>query len=356
MVFFVRRCQTDVIHLMKKAMTPHCTSYTMKKEIKETLDTKGKYRCVRFATGEVGMVDEWGNALIVLGQWDRLGFSAHGFLKITNQGRDVYMDTKNGELYASMPELVQVGKFELAHIGGMMYTRTRKVYELPEIPVEVLQGGTHSLYLTLPYDGEPEEEVRNRMIAAKKPYMVCLLNGDDSGVYWLIDTFADGTPLVMDDEGDYFHADVDSNTRMAEKVLLGKVDNEAAKAMMAYKAREIGAERMERMKEEEAACQARADREREDKMKEITAAEPFRIGGKWGLRQDGRILVPPIYRSLKSPVGHYSVVEAYPGLWGVIALDGKVEVEPRYGKVVLYKDGTAEMTSTGGRVVTKKLP
>ena len=131
----------------------------MKKEIKETLDTKGKYRCVRFATGEVGMVDEWGNALIVLGQWDRLGFSAHGFLKITNQGRDVYMDTKNGELYASMPELVQVGKFELAHIGGMMYTRTRKVYELPEIPVEVLQGGTHSLYLTLPYDGEPEEEV-----------------------------------------------------------------------------------------------------------------------------------------------------------------------------------------------------
>ena len=309
----------------------------MKKEIKETLDTKGKYRCVRFTTGEVGMVDEQDNALMVLGQWDRLGFSTHGFLKISNQGRNIYIDTMNGEVYAHMPEFVQVGKFELARIGGMIYTRTRKIYETPEIPVEVLQGGMHSLYLMLPYDSEPEDEIRNRMIAAKKPWLVCLLNGDDSGVYWLIDTFADGTPLVMDNEGNYYHAELDRKTKKAEKIHLGKVDNEAAKAMMAYKAREISAER-------------------ERKMKEITAAEPFRISSKWGLRQDGRILVSPIYRSVEAPVGHYCVVEAYPGFWGVIAIDGKVEVEPRYEKIVLHKDGTAEMTTTGGRVVRKKLP
>ena len=195
----------------------------------------------------------------------------------------------------------------------------------------------HSLYLMLPYDGEPEDEIRNRMIAAKKPWLVCLLNGDDSGVYWLIDTFADGTPLVMDNEGNYYHAELDRKTKKAEKIHLGKVDNEAAKAMMAYKAREISAER-------------------ERKMKEITAAEPFRIGNKWGLRQDGRILLSPIYRSVEAPVGHYCVVEAYPGFWGVIAIDGKVEVEPRYEKVVLHKDGTVELTTTGGKVVRKKLP
>ena len=292
---------------------------------------------VRFTTGEVGMVDEQDNALMVLGQWDRLGFSTHGFLKISHQGRDIYIDTMNGEVYAHMPEFVQVGKFELARIGGMIYTRTKKIYETPEIPVEVLQGGMHSLYLMLPYEGEPEDEIRNRMIAAKKPWLVCLLNGDDSGVYWLIDTFADGTPLVMDNEGNYYHAELDRKTKKAEKIHLGKVDNEAAKAMMAYKAREISVER-------------------ERKMKEITAAEPFRISSKWGLRQDGRILVSPIYRSVEAPVGHYCVVEAYPGFWGVIAIDGKVEVEPRYEKIVLHKDGTAEMTTTGGRVVRKKLP
>ena len=99
----------------------------MKKEIKEILDTKGMYRCVRFTTGEVGVVDEQDNALMVLGQWDGLKFGTHGFLKVTNQGRDCYMDMKNGEPYVSMPEIIQIGKFELARIGGMMCTRTKKI-------------------------------------------------------------------------------------------------------------------------------------------------------------------------------------------------------------------------------------
>ena len=327
----------------------------MKKEIKETLDTKGKYRCVRFTTGELGVVDGQDNALMVLGQWDRLKFSTHGFLKITNQGHDIYMDMKNGELYASMPEFVHIGQFELTSISGMMYTRTRRIYEIQEIPVEILQGGTHSLYLMLPYDGEPKEEVRSRMIVAKKPYMVCLLNGDDSGVYWLIDTFADDTPLVMDDEGNYYHAETDKNTKKAVKTHLGKVTNEATKAMMAYRVREVSAESERRMKERAAAAHARADKAREKKMQEMESAEPFRVGGKWGLRLGGRIAVPPIYRSLESPVGHYSVMEAYPGFWGVVALDGKVEVEPRYEKVVLHEDGTAELTVFKGKVVRRKL-
>ena len=327
----------------------------MKKEIMEKLDTKGKYRCVRFTTGEVGVVDEQDNALMVLGQWDGLKFGTHGFLKVTNQGRDCYMDMMNGEPYVSMPEIIQIGKFELARIGGMMCTRTKKIYEMLEVPVEVLQGGMNRLYMMLPYDGEPVEEIRKRMTVTKKPYLVCLLNGDDSGVYWLIDTFADDTPLVMDNKGNYYHAYLDKKTKKAVKTHLGKVDNEAGKAMIAYKAREISAEQERMVKEREAAAQAKAAQEREKKMKAITAAEPFKLGSKWGLRQDGRILVPAIYRSMEAPVGHYSVVEAYPGFWGVIAIDGRVEVEPRYEKVVLHEDGTAELTVFKGKVITKKL-
>ena len=265
------------------------------------------------------------------------------------------MDMMNGEPYVSMPEIIQIGKFELARIGGMMCTRTKKIYEMLEVPVEVLQGGMNRLYMMLPYDGEPVEEIRKRMTVTKKPYLVCLLNGDDSGVYWLIDTFTDGTPLVMDNEGNYYHAYLDKNTKKAVKTHLGKVDNEAGKAMIAYKAREISAEQERMVKEREAAAQAKAAQEREKKMKAITTAEPFKLGSKWGLRQDGRILVPAIYRSMEAPVGHYSVVEAYPGFWGVIAIDGRVEVEPRYEKVVLHEDGTADLTISSGRVITKKL-
>ena len=39
----------------------------------------------------------------------------------------------------------------------------------------------------------------------------------------------------------------------------------------------------------------------------------------------------------------------------MIAIDGRVEVEPRYEKVVLHEDGTAELTGFKGKVIKKKL-
>ena len=41
-----------------------------------------------------------------------------------------------------------------------------------------------------------------------------------------------------------------------------------------------------------------------------------------GARYEGRTEVPPVYRSVKSPVGRYCAIEAYPGIWGVMAIDG----------------------------------
>ncbi len=327
----------------------------MKKEIKEILDTKGKFRCVRFASGEVGLVDGQDNALQVLGQWDDLKFGTRGFLHITNQGRSAYMDMKNGELYAQMPEFMNIGRFELTVIGGYMCTRTKKIYETPEVPKEILQAVDHGMYLVLPFDGEPSDEIKNRMIVRKKPYLVCLLDGDDSGVYWLIDSFADDSPLVMDDEGNYFHAEMDKMTRKAVKTALGKVDNVAAKAMMTYRTREISAVKDQLMKDRKAAARERAARNRVKNMEAIAGAEPFRIGNKWGLRIDGRIAVPPIYRTVEPPIGHYCVMENTCGCWGVVAVDGKVEIDPRYEKVVLHEDGTAELTVFKGKVITKKL-
>ena len=68
------------------------------------------------------------------------------------------------------------------------------------------------------------------------------------------------------------------------------------------------------------------------------------------------MVVPPIYRCVESPVGHYCVVESISGFWGIIALDGKVEVEPRYERVLLHPDGTAELTLFGDKFITKQLP
>lgn len=87
----------------------------------------------------------------------------------------------------------------------------------------------------------------------------------------------------------------------------------------------------------------------------FVSVEPFQIGNKWGLRSKGRIMVPPIYRNVQSPVGRYCAVETYPGIWGVIAVDGKVEVEARYEDVVIHTDGTVDLTVRPGKVISMRL-
>ena len=82
---------------------------------------------------------------------------------------------------------------------------------------------------------------------------------------------------------------------------------------------------------------------------------PFQIGGKWGLKNEGRMVVPPMYRNIQAPVGKYCAVEAYPGIWGVIAIDGKMEIEARYEGVEIRPDGTVELMLYGGKVIKKKL-
>ena len=78
-------------------------------------------------------------------------------------------------------------------------------------------------------------------------------------------------------------------------------------------------------------------------------AIPFKSGLKWGLKVGERITVPPIYRSVKPPVGRYCAVEKNYSQWGVITIDGTVIVEPRYSDVSIENNGKALLTSVTGK-------
>ena len=346
--------------------------------IEQVLDARGALRCVRFESGNVGVVNTQGKTKLVVGPFQQLQFADHGFLKVFNRvsserrdpsslglsrveneegkanGREFFIDMKNGELYAHMPELVHFGDFEIANIGGYLCTRTKKLYEVKAVPAEAWHG-KNGLYLELPFSGEPEERFKRMMIWAPSMYVVCLLNGDESGVYWKIRDFEDHTLLVMDDKGNYYHVKKSARSRKAVKVLIGQGRSEADRAMTVRAVREIEEQVADRLKEEAEKARREAVKERERQMAMLVAAEPFRIGNKWGLRNKGRIVVPPIYRSMKSPVGHYCAVETCPHVWGVIAVDGKVEVEPKYEDVVIHADGTVELTVFNGKTVVKRL-
>ena len=357
----------------------------MEGNIQKVLDTRGALRCVRFESGNVGVVTTQGKTKLVVGPFQQLSFADNGFLRVFNRrsseshqarlndrvaseegeasGREFFIDMKNGELYAQMPEFVYFGDFEIANICGYLCTRTQKLYEVKAIPAEAWHG-KYGLYLSLPYSGEPEEKIKKMMIWTPSLYVVCLLNGDESGVYWKMRVFEDYTLLVMDDQGNYYHVKRSARSRSvarpqrkkAVKVFLGQVKNEADRMMIVHAVREIEEQVADYLKMESAKAKREAEKERELLIASLVSAEPFQIGNKWGLRYKGRIVVPPVYRSVKTPVGRYCAMESYPGIWGVIAVDGKVEVEPRYEDVVIHRDGTVDLTVRPGKVITKKLP
>ena len=359
----------------------------MEECIEKVLDTRGALRCVRFASGNVGVVNTQGETKLVVGPFQQLNFAENGFLRVFNRvsgerrepnllgyaecsrystklieneegkanEREFFIDMKNGELYAQMPEFVHFGDFEIANIGGYLCTRTKKLYEVKAIPAEAWHG-KYGLYLSLPYSGEPEEKIKKMMIWPPSRYVVCLLNGDESGVYWKMRVFEDYTLLVMDDQGNYYHVKRSARSRKAVKEHLGQAKNEADRMMIVHAVREIEERVADYLKMESAKAKREAEKERELQMATLVSAEPFNIGNKWGLRSKGRIVVPPVYRSVKTPVGRYCAMESYPGIWGVMAVDGKIEVEPRYEDVVIHTDGTVDLTVRPGKVITKKLP
>ena len=149
---------------------------------------------------------------------------------------------------------------------------------------------------------------------------------------------------------------VDPQRTKAMKVFLGQAKDEADRRMIALAVHEIEEQVADYLKREAAKAKREAEKERELLIASLVSAEPFQIGNKWGLRHKGRIVVPPIYRNVKSPVGRYCAIEAYPGIWGVMAVDGKIEVEPRYEDVVIHTDGTVDLTVRPGKVITRKLP
>lgn len=47
-------------------------------------------------------------------------------------------------------------------------------------------------------------------------------------------------------------------------------------------------------------------------------------------QKKGRIVVAPIYHMVKLPVGLYYAIASRLGCWGVMAVEGRVELESKY--------------------------
>ena len=57
----------------------------MEECIEKVLDTRGALRCVRFASGNVGVVNTQGETKLVVGPFQQLNFAENGFLRVFNR-------------------------------------------------------------------------------------------------------------------------------------------------------------------------------------------------------------------------------------------------------------------------------
>lgn len=283
---------------------------------------------VRFDLHNAGVIDEHGNITRRIA-WP-YGLRLLGDSLLALRGKDRknarYMDLCNGQTYAGRPTVEKFGRMELLLAEGHWHSRTRIPYTCGLYP-DRYNCSRRGFYLQI-YD------------TAGRSF--CILENDNEEAYHFQASFADGSILISDHKGLWFHV------IQGRKKLLPDKRSPFFIQQLREEAEHRAVLRQRETEEKEA-------RERAERLEKLRAAVPFQSGAKWGLRLGDRVIVPPLYRNVGAPVGVYCAFEGHPRQWGVLALDGRIEVEPRYMEVHISPDGTVCLTVIPGKRETVRL-
>ena len=291
-------------------------------------DTTAHHAAVKFSDGQCGLVDERGTMLWQEEHILSMKFVRDNFLKIKLRGEsNSYIDLCNGKSYGRQPIVKSYGNFEVLMLQENCYTRTKRpyVYHAGDGYLVIRDMG---FYLGLyEYAGDGRDVSRR----------YCILSGDEEDYYSIHSILSDGSLVVHDPDARYYRVE-----RGRGKEFIG-----SSRTIEEWKACKEEIHRLAtHVPHRETGIVEEIE---ENKPKMDVFAEPYRLGNKWGVKVAGRIVVPPIYRSVRPPVGNYCAVEKNYHQWGVITLDGRVLIEPKYPDVTLGADGTALLQYVTGR-------
>ena len=250
--------------------------------------------------------------------------------------------------FDELSEEVSYGAIKLMRIGNFLFTQTQKEYALNTGGFEPVPAANGS-YLLLPWDEKFHAD--SALLARRvkdRLQGICVLAGDESRVYWNYRLLDDGTVVVMDERGSYYHVTVHPESGLAVKTLLGRAVTPAEEEYIDCKIKELNAVIRAERQHELLKKIDKKEAQRKRLLKSLQGAVPFKMGSKWGLRTEERIVVPPVYRQVESPVGCFCAFEKYPGCWGVMELDGRVVVEPKYQKVVFSGKNRVKLVQVNG--------
>lgn len=294
---------------------------TTRAQYRTVFDVKDYRAAVRFEDNRVGIVDGNGNIRMKLNRYRYMKFLPDDIVAVTdNTGHTFYIDLKTAKLYNGKPEVLKYGRTEMLRVGMVYYSRTKNVYKSP-LGINSFDLVPRGFYLRI-YTSLTDN-CKFRHIDSEDAFLhqdcVCILADDEEEYYGFCGELADGSIVITDGKGNYYHA-MDGKEKQYIACEHPKTQDEDF---------DVAVSRL-KAEAEARAAKMKADHQREKEKKQqmrlakIQDAVPFQSGLKWGLRAGSRVIVPPIYRSIQNPVGNYCVVETNPRQWGIIRLDGKV--------------------------------
>ena len=333
-------------------------------QYREFVDSKGEFAIIKLSDGKMTVVNRQGEQVLEPGDYyDMKLLDGNILFYRPRRKAKCYYDLlakaviDAGTNVAEAPHVVNIKGWEFIEYNDIFMSRTQEDFSLPYHPsqYDFLNYGYYMIFRFRPsapgcqvwYYCEGDEG-KMRM-SNEESRNVCFLRNDYEHVYWLCAVLYGERIVVMDSKEDYYL--VDSNLK---KTYIGcnhpKNENEDLNFVMPRLGKKYYHEAMLQKKEME-----------ENEMlllhekSEAGHVELYQAGKKWGVKVDGKVIVPPLYCSIAQPVGAYCAFEEIPRHWGVMTLKGKVIVDAKYEKVEIRDNGIAVVTGITGKTQTINL-
>ena len=243
----------------------------------EILDSKEEWRAVRLDNGRLGVTDAQGKVLMRFAAGEKMAFVEHDFLRVSGRGVRFFVDMRSQQVYAERPKLLSFGQLELLQVGNLVYTRTKRVYEVNTegvAPVLAYNGS----YLLLPRRRMVEEHPLVARRVTEWLHAVCVLAGDFSRYYWNYRALKDGTVVVMDERGWYYHVTAEEGSARALKRCLGRAVMPAEEERVDLLVEQLEEEiRLRQQRELEEQLEEER-RRRAERLESLRRAVPFVMG------------------------------------------------------------------------------
>ena len=333
-------------------------------QYREFVDSKGEFAIIKLPDGKMTVVNRQGEQVLEPGDYYDMKLLDGNILFYRPRRKAIcYYDLlakaviDDGTNVAETPHVVNIKGWEFIEYNDIFMSRTQEEFSLSYRPsqYDFQNYGYYMIFRFRPsapgcqvwyYCEGGEGKMR---MSNEESRNVCFLRNDYEHVYWLCAVLYGDCIIVMDSKQDYYL--VDSNLK---KTYIGcnnpKNEKEDLNVVMPRLGKKYYKEAMLQKKEMEASEMLLLHEK-----SEAGHVELYQAGKKWGVKVDGKVIVPPLYHSIAQPVGAYCAFEEIPRHWGVMTLKGKVIVDAKYEKVEIRDNGIAVVTGITGKTQTINL-